>query len=111
MQELRLLGSRGQILQALAPESRHERMRGLLGHPSLGQNEAMLLRRTRSIHTFGMRLPIRAVFLDGTFVVRSVRLLPPGRLVLPRPTIRHVLECAERTDLRPGDRLRIVASP
>jgi uncharacterized protein len=111
MRELHLLGSRGQILRALAPESRRERMRGLLGHPSLGKNEVMLLCRTRSIHTFGMRLPIRAVFLDGTFVVRSLRLLPPGRLVLPRPGIRHVLECAERTDLRLGDRLRIIESP
>jgi uncharacterized protein len=83
-------------------------MRGLLGRSLLAENQALLLERTRSIHTFGMRFPILAVLLDGELVVRSVRALPPARLLLPRPRVRHVLECAECVDLRPGDRLRIL---
>ncbi len=74
----------------------------------LAFDQPLLLERTRSIHTFGMRMPISVALLDRELVVRSVRPVRPGRLLLPRPRIRHVLECAEDLDLRPGDRLRIV---
>ena len=108
MREVRLLGSRGQILRALAPETRRARMRGLIGRALLAEDEALLLERTRSIHTFGMRWPVCAALLDGELTVRSVRAVPPSRLLLPRLGVRHVLECAVGTDLRPGDRLRVV---
>ena len=108
MREVRLLGSRGQILRALAPETRRERMRGLIARGLLAEDEALLLDRARSIHTFGMCLPISVALLDRELVVRSVRPIRPRRLLLPRPRIRHILECAEGVDLRPGDRLRIV---
>ncbi len=110
MREIRLIGSRALILRTVVPDTRSERMRGLLDHFTLAQDEALLLTRARSIHTFGMRFPIRAARLDERLVVRSVRHLPPGRLLLPRPRTRHVLECAEGTDIRPGDRLRIVGT-
>jgi len=77
----------------------------------LAVDQAMLLERTRSIHTFGMRFPISIALLDRELVVRSVRPVKPGRLLLPRLRIRHVLECAQGVDLRPGDRLRIVRAP
>lgn len=108
MREIHLLGSRGQILRAFAPETRRERMRGLLDRTLLAENEVLLLERTRSIHTFGMRWPICAALLDGELTVRSVRAVPPSRLLLPRLGVRHVLECAVGTDLRPGDRLRML---
>jgi len=85
-------------------------MRGWRGRSMVGPDDALLLDRTRSIHTFGMRFPISAVLLDRQLVVRSVRPVRPGRLVLPRPGTRHVLECAEGVDLRPGDRLRILGA-
>ena len=40
-------------------------MRGLLGRDGLEQGEGLLLRPASSIHTFFMRFPIDAVFLDG----------------------------------------------
>ena len=83
-------------------------MRGWRGRSAVGPDDVLLLDRTRSIHTFGMRLPISVVLLDRELVVRSVRPVRPRRLLLPRPRIRHILECAEGVDLRPGDRLRIV---
>jgi len=83
-------------------------MLGLLGRSNLGRDEALLLERTRSIHTFGTRFPIRVAMLDGGLVVRSVRDLRPGRLQLPRSGVRHILECAEGAEVRPGDRFRIV---
>ena len=104
----RLLGPRGLALPVMVPQTRRERMRGLRGCPMLAFDQPLLLERTRSIHTFGMRFPISAVLLDRELVVRSVRPIRPGRLVLPSPGTRHVLECTEGVDLRPGDRLRIV---
>ena len=111
MREVRLLGSRAQVFRAEVPQSRRERMRGWRGRSAVGPNVVLLLDRARSIHTFGMCLPISIGLLDRELVVRSVRPVKPGRLLLPRLRIRHVLECAQGVDLRPGDRLRIVRGP
>ena len=108
MRKLRLVGPRGQVFLAHLPETRRERMRGLLGRSRLASDRALLLQRTRSVHTFGMRFPITVALLDRELVVRSVRPVRPGRLLLPRLGTRHVLECAPGADLRPGDRLRTV---
>jgi uncharacterized membrane protein (UPF0127 family) len=110
MRELRLLGSRGQVFRTGQPETRRERMRGLLGRSRLAPGRALLLERTRSIHTIGMRFPIAVALLDPDLVVLSVRSVPPGRLLLPRLGTRHVLECAPGVDLQPGDRLLIVGA-
>jgi uncharacterized membrane protein (UPF0127 family) len=80
-------------------------MRGLLGRSRLDPDEGMLLERTRSIHTFGMRLTISTALLDRDWVVRAVIRMPPGRVFLPRPRVRRVLELPVATDVRPGDRL------
>ena len=108
MRELRLLGPRGLGIRALVPQTRRERMRGLLGRSRLASDRALLLERTRSVHTFGMRFPITVALLDRELVVRSVQPVRPGRLLFPRLGTRHVLECAPGADLRPGDRLLTV---
>ena len=97
----------GERLIAEVPTSRRERVRGLLGREELPPGRCLLLERTRSVHTFGMRHAIRVALLDRRLSVLAVRLVPPGRLVLPRPHVRHVLECSCRTLLRPGDALRM----
>jgi uncharacterized protein len=94
----------------MVPWTMAERTRGLLGRSGIDADEALLLERTRSIHTFGMHFPIAVVLLDREFVVRSVRPFRPGRFLLPRLGTRHVLECAPGVDLHPGDRLRIARS-
>ena len=48
------------------------RMRGLMGRRSLEPGHGMLIRRTGSIHTFFMRFPIDAVFLDRKMRVRKI---------------------------------------
>jgi uncharacterized protein len=48
------------------------RMKGLLGRASLGVGEGLLLRPASSIHTFFMRFPIDAVFLDRTLHVMGI---------------------------------------
>jgi uncharacterized membrane protein (UPF0127 family) len=84
-------------------------MRGLLGCRSLDGGAGLLLRPASSIHTWFMRFPIDAVFLDadGT-VVRIADDLRPWRAA-GRRGARAVLELASgecgRRRVRTGDRL------
>ena len=105
MRVLVLLGPRGLRLTVIAPRTVRERLTGLIGRGSISHDEALLLGRARSIHTFGMRFSILAVLLDDDMAVVEVRRMPPNRLLLPRRGVRHVLECSEHAEIRPGDRL------
>lgn len=86
------------------------RMRGLLGRASLPAGEGILLRPSGSIHTFFMRFPIDAVFVDRELtVLGTAENVPPWRTAARRGA-KAVLElsageCARR-GVRPGDRLR-----
>ena len=73
-----------------------ERARGLIGHRPLAADEGMLILKCNCIHTFFMRFPIDATFLDADDrVVRVVRNIPPGRLwVWGGWRARKVLETA-----------------
>jgi uncharacterized membrane protein (UPF0127 family) len=102
-----LEGPRGLRLTAMVPEGRRERMRGLIGRTTLDPDQALLLEHARSVHTFGMRFPIKVALLDRQHVVRSVRRLLPRRILVPRPGIRDLLEFHEEVNARPGDRLRV----
>ena len=85
------------------------RTRWLLGRD--GVTGALLLTPASSVHTFGMRFAIDVAYLDRRLTVLAVRTMRPGRLGLPRPRARHVLEaeaCAmERRGLRTGARVTI----
>ncbi|MFE0648816.1 DUF192 domain-containing protein [Streptomyces sp. NPDC059534] len=85
------------------------RRRGLLGRD--GVAGAMLIVRTNSVHTFGMRFPIDVAHLDRSFTVLSVVTMRPGRLGMLRPRGRHVLEAEAGAmagwGLRPGARVRV----
>ena len=74
----------------------------------------LLLPRTRSVHTFGMRFPIDVAFCrrqDETFVVLSVVEMRPWRVGRPRPRATCVIEAERgafgRWRLLPGDELEI----
>lgn len=59
------------------------RARGLLLRPRLARDQALLIPRCSSIHTFGMAYPIDVVFLDPLGrVVRVVPELEPWRLAV-----------------------------
>jgi uncharacterized protein len=56
------------------------RLRGLSGLRRLPEDRALLLPRTRSVHTVGMRCAIDLVWVDGAgAVVRVDRAVRPGR--------------------------------
>ncbi|GGZ77156.1 DUF192 domain-containing protein [Streptomyces subrutilus] len=66
------------------------RTRGLLGRD--GIRGALLLTPAGSVHTFRMRFAIDVAYLDRRLRVLTVVTMAPGRLGLPRPRSRHVLE-------------------
>nr|WP_145492344.1 MULTISPECIES: DUF192 domain-containing protein [Streptomyces] len=107
---LRIPGEPGAVEVPLEiAASYRARTRGLLGRT--GVDGALLLSPANSIHTFGMRMPIDVAYLDRRLTVRAVRTMRPGRLGLPRPRARHVLEAEAGTmaewGLRAGLRVEV----
>jgi uncharacterized membrane protein (UPF0127 family) len=86
-----------------------ERSKGLLGQASY--EGAMVLPRTRSVHTFGMRFAVDVAFCDKEMVVVGVARLQPWRISAPRRGGRSVIEAQagafERWGLRVGDKLEL----
>ncbi|MBF0385223.1 MAG: DUF192 domain-containing protein [Candidatus Omnitrophica bacterium] len=57
------------------------RMKGLLGTKRIGQNEALIITRCKSIHMFFMSYSIDAIFVDeGNEVVGLVKNIKPWHL-------------------------------
>jgi len=88
------------------------RLKGLLGRKGLPSDEGIYLRPASSVHTFFMRFPIDAVFVDGEGRVLKVAAgLRPWRAAGCRGA-RAVLELSsgesERRGVRPGDQLVLV---
>ncbi|MFH9088950.1 DUF192 domain-containing protein [Streptomyces sp. NPDC017673] len=85
------------------------RTKGLLGRDAV--DGALLLSPASGVHTFGMRIPIDVAYLDRRLTVIAVRTMRPGRLGLPRPRARHVLEAEAGAmagwGLRPGVRVEV----
>jgi uncharacterized membrane protein (UPF0127 family) len=102
---------RQRVFDVEVPTTRRERARGLRRRAGLVPGTGLLLERCRSVHTFGMRFPIAVAFLDRDLVVLEVRRVPAGRLLLPRPRARHVLELPIGADVRVGDRFSRSAAP
>jgi uncharacterized protein len=90
-------------------ESLFDRVRGLLGHKQY--DGALLLIRTRSVHTAGMRFPLDVAFLDKELQVVATTKLRTWSIALPRRGAAHVLEAQagafERWRLKPGDQIEI----
>jgi uncharacterized membrane protein (UPF0127 family) len=87
------------------------RLRGLLGRGELAAGEGLLLRPSGSIHTWFMRHPIDAVFVDRDLnVLRTVSAIRPWRMTGVRRA-HAVLELrageAARRGITVGDRLVI----
>ncbi len=85
------------------------RTRGLLGQT--GYEGAMVLPRTRSVHTFGMKFAVDVAFCDKELVVVGVTRLQPWRMSVPRRGGRSVIEAQagafERWGLKVGDHLEL----
>ena len=90
------------------------RVRGLLGRRGLESGEGLLLKPAPSVHTFFMRFPIDAVFLDRDGSVLKVRShLRPWRVAAARgahATLELAAGEAERKGIGRGDRLEPVGA-
>ena len=110
---LRVAGADGTAVRLEIAASYRARTRGLLGRD--GIEGALLLTPASGVHTFRMAFPIDVAYLDRRLRVLAVRTMPPGRLGLPRPRSRHVLEAAAGAmagwGVRPGAVLEISSAP
>jgi uncharacterized membrane protein (UPF0127 family) len=97
------------LASAELADSFGHRAKGLLGKSSF--EGAMVLPRTRSIHTIGMRFAIDVAFCDGDMMVLDLATLSPWRMSLPRRRCRLIIEAQagafDRWGLRVGDRLEV----
>lgn len=89
------------------------RMKGLLGRSSLEEGEGLVITPCMSIHTFGMRFAIDAVFFDGSNkAVAVLRRLKPNRASRIYPSARGVIElpagALEGAPVEPGDELGFI---
>ena len=87
--------------------TRRERMRGLRGREALAPDEALLIPNCRSVHTFGMRFPIKVVFLDRGLRAVEVIEMRPNRVARPRFRARHIFECSVNAEIWIGESLRL----
>lgn len=63
--------------QAKITQTAWERLRGLLAHPSLDGNEALLIAPCSSVHMFGMRYALDIAYLNKTGKV--IKIVPSLR--------------------------------
>lgn len=100
----------GEVLASLEVAASHrDRARGLLGRDDF--EGALLLERTRSVHSLGMRFPIDVAFCDSEFVVLKTLRLRPHRVTFPVWRADRVLEAEAGSfahwSLCPGDELEV----
>lgn len=92
--------------------TRKQRMRGLLHCTAVEEEQALVILRCRSVHTWGMRFPLDLLFWDkrGT-VLRAIESLPPGRLSPLVWRARGVMELLPgmlaMSGTRVGDRISV----
>jgi hypothetical protein len=81
------------IAQLEIAESFAARAKGLLGRQSLGEEQALWIKPSNSIHTFFMKFAIDVIFLDRSLKVRKTfQNVRPGRLILPVWAAASVIE-------------------
>ena len=70
-------------VKALVARTFAERAQGLIARPRPAPGEGMLIKKCNAIHTFFMRYPIDATFLDARGeVVKVVRGIRPWRFLV-----------------------------
>ena len=100
------LVSNGTVLASAELATSHaERGKGLLGRDGVGG--ALVLDRTRWVHTLGMKFPIDVAHLDDAGVVLRITHMPPHRIGSYVRTAARVVEAEagafERWGLKVGD--------
>lgn len=100
----------GKVLASLeVADRRAARRRGLTGRDAF--EGALLLRRCRSVHTFGMRFPLDVAFCDADLVVLRVARVARNRVTAPVLRSAAVVEAEAgsfaRWGVEPGVQLEV----
>jgi uncharacterized protein len=107
--EIRLVNSTRDVVLADRVEravAMGDRMRGLLGRSAFAQGDALVIAPCNAIHTFFMKFPIDAVFLDrGGRVVRALAEMRPWRATRFHFAASQVVELPAGTLARTGTRV------
>lgn len=86
-----------------------DRLKGLLGRQKLAENQGLLIKPCRQIHTFGMKFPIDVIFINREgLVVKVINCLEPGRQAYAMKaayTLEVSAGMAKRYGLTAGDQL------
>jgi uncharacterized membrane protein (UPF0127 family) len=104
--------TRGLVLaeRAEVAASSWRRLRGLLGRPTLGPGQGLLIRPCQGVHTLGMAYPLDVVYLDRDGVVHKVlHQLEPWRLgpLVWRASVVLELPAGAAAATTVGDRLSL----
>jgi uncharacterized membrane protein (UPF0127 family) len=101
--------------RCLLAETPLTRLKGLLGRGGLERGEGLLLRPASSIHTFFMRFPIDAVWVDRNLTVLKVSPDLKSWRTAACKGAKGVIELpageAEHRGVRTGDRLALTTQP
>ena len=101
------------ILTTQAQEAKTwvDRLKGLLGKREMNENEALILTPCKGIHTFFMKFPIDAVFIDKKYSIVWLTSLAPNRLSSFYFNAKSVIEfpagCIQKWNLKIGEILNI----
>lgn len=103
MQLLSKTGNKIIALDVMMADSFLGRLRGLLGRKSIKEEQCMMIVPCNSIHTFFMKFPIDAVFVDKDHkVVLIIHDIHPGRISPLVKTAHAVIEMQSGKAVREG---------
>lgn len=104
-------GSRVIAEHALTAETLCGRLIGLIGRRSFPSGSALIIPGCNQIHTFGMRFPIDALFLNEDNVILAAESLRPWKISRRHPGASKVLEFPSGAiadhGIVPGDQLSL----
>ena len=88
------------------------RLKGLLGRDTLAAHQGLWIKKCSSIHTFFMRFPIDAIFIDKKMSVQKIcSQIPSGTIRWGNSKTVDVIELtsgmAQRLKLQKGDQLHV----
>lgn len=88
----------------------YSRLIGLIDRKYLNNNQGLLLKKCKSVHTFFMKIPIDIVYLDKNYKILFFETLNPWRVGRFIKGTKHILELkkGESLNMRYGDYIKFI---
>jgi uncharacterized membrane protein (UPF0127 family) len=112
---VRIINPSGAVVceRCIVAATARSRLRGLMLSERLPDGHGLLLAPAAAIHTFFMRFPIQAVFVDARLTVVAVEVLRPWRVAghrRARAVFEFPVGTAEKHSIEPGMQLAITSA-